>query len=61
VLTDPESYDPMRWRAADWAQQLTLEALREALRAVLEEYWQRPLAGRKTEPTAQPAQESLLK
>jgi glycosyltransferase involved in cell wall biosynthesis len=61
VLNDPESYDPMRWRAADWAQQLTLEALREALRAVLEEYWQRPLAGRKTEPTAQPAQESLLK
>jgi glycosyltransferase involved in cell wall biosynthesis len=34
----------MRQRATHWAQQLTLEALREALRKVLEQHWDRPLA-----------------
>ena len=50
IATARNEYAPMRERAADWAQQYSLEGLREALRALLLERWR--LAARQRAATA---------
>ena len=50
IATSRNEYAPMRERAADWAQQYSLEGLREALRNLLLERWR--LAARQPAATA---------
>jgi glycosyltransferase involved in cell wall biosynthesis len=40
IAKDPQKYQPVRARAAAWAQKYSLENLREALRELLTERWQ---------------------
>jgi glycosyltransferase involved in cell wall biosynthesis len=55
IAEAPEEYRPMRQRAADWAQQYSLESLREALRTMLTSRWKTPMgeasSSRETLPT----------
>ena len=39
ILARPDRYDVMRAQAAAWAQQFSLEGLREALRELLMTHW----------------------
>jgi glycosyltransferase involved in cell wall biosynthesis len=39
IAEAPEDYDGMRAQAAEWAQQYSLEGLREALRSLHREHW----------------------
>jgi glycosyltransferase involved in cell wall biosynthesis len=43
VARDPQHFSEVRMRAAAWAQQYTLERLRDALRGLLSERWGQPL------------------
>ena len=39
LARDPAKHDQMRMEAAAWAQQFSMEGLREAIRALLEKHW----------------------
>lgn len=39
IVLDPQRFEPMRAQAAAWAQQYSLESLRETLRSLLEKQW----------------------
>ena len=48
IAESPDRLAPMRRAAADWAQRYSLEGLKDALRALMEEWWAPgawPLAG----------------
>ena len=36
---NPQKYEPVRHRAAEWAQQFSMEGLRDAIRDLLERWW----------------------
>lgn len=47
IVRRPSAYEPMRAKAATWAQQFSLEGVRECLRTLLEEHWRTSLASRR--------------
>lgn len=52
IASAPSAYEPMRAKAATWAQQFSLEGVREALRELLERHWATKLAPRLEAPDA---------
>jgi glycosyltransferase involved in cell wall biosynthesis len=43
IAVSPEAYESMRARAANWAQEYSLEGLRESLREMLSTRWRTPI------------------
>ncbi len=54
LAANPEKYETMRGLAAEWAQQFSMEGLREAIRALLEQKWSVRLSVAEPERTISP-------
>src|ERR1700730_1968032 len=57
IAAHPDSFNPMRLRASEWAQGFSLDKLREAIKALLASHWQMPSAA--FSPKLHPSSENV--